>query len=80
MSKLQHRIEVLELMSKTDVDRVIEIANTKGVIIEKSSDFFGVIPGADGEGGSPTITRVLEYLEPAACPNDFDAAYKAPMA
>lgn len=80
MPKMIHKIEVLELFSPTDIARMAEIANTKGVIVEKASDFFGVIPGADGEGGTPTISRVVEFREPEKCPNDCDGAYRAPMA
>lgn len=79
MAKMKHRVEVLELMSSSDLSRMVEIANTKGVVIEKTSDFFGVIPGADGEGGSPTISRVIEFREPEKCPNDCDGLYQAPM-
>ena len=80
MAKMQHKIEVLELFSTTDISRMAEIANTKGVVIDKTSDFFGVVPGADGEGGSPTISRVVEFREPQKCPNDCDDVYQAPMA
>lgn len=76
----RHRIEVFELMSNTDLRRIDELVNTPGVIIEKAGDFFGVVQGGDGEPGSATISRVLEYLEPVTCPTDQRGVYKPPMA
>lgn len=85
------KLQVFELTSAISRDSYARLVNRRGVQILDENDFYGIVPGGEGEGSDPSITRVVTYRDrfdspppgPAnepPPPPDPDQAYPMPLA